>query len=142
MIVYVIQGRLSYRSLHHYINQTSMGRTATQLMAPDVVSSTTSTKQWSIATKDMQLIVPAPRERKEGKQDPAEHSTSTETQTNTFPQTEILLQKPDHRSVDGNTVTTYEYPAGNVGQMPVSPQYPGQAVDQHGRPIPYNYPRP
>ncbi|KAL8693631.1 MAG: hypothetical protein Q9218_001589 [Villophora microphyllina] len=51
---------LSYRILKHYINQTSMGRSITQIRYPTVATARASTKEWSRATRNIVLDVPRP----------------------------------------------------------------------------------
>ena len=58
--IFRCRGIVSLGVLKHYINQTSMGRTATQMMTLTVtVASTATTKEWSKATKNVRLEVPA-----------------------------------------------------------------------------------
>ena len=61
-LVMILCRLLSFRILKHYVNQTSMGRTATQIMDPTIVAVTASTKKWSEATRHMILDVPGPKE--------------------------------------------------------------------------------
>ncbi|KAI4194056.1 MAG: hypothetical protein LQ350_008002 [Teloschistes chrysophthalmus] len=61
--VFALRKSLSYEILEHYINQTSMGRTATQLMYPGIAPIDASTKEWSRATRDVILNVPRPQSR-------------------------------------------------------------------------------
>ena len=51
---------VSYHMLRHYVNQTSMGRTAIWNKDPAIVPASASTKEWSEATKDIGLDVPEP----------------------------------------------------------------------------------
>ena len=60
VIVLILRRMLSYRVLRHYVNQTSMGRTATQIMNPTIAVATATTKEWSRATRDIILDVPRP----------------------------------------------------------------------------------
>ncbi|KAJ9607834.1 hypothetical protein H2200_007913 [Cladophialophora chaetospira] len=55
--------RRMWSALNHYMNQTSMGRAATQAMlhgAPDEISAYASTKVWSHQAKHIMLHVPPP----------------------------------------------------------------------------------
>lgn len=61
--IFALRKSLSYEILEHYINQTSMGRTASQLLYPGIAPIDASTKEWSRATRDLILDVPRPQSR-------------------------------------------------------------------------------
>jgi hypothetical protein len=57
-ILFGILGIVPWRLLKHFINQASMGRTATQLMEPEAAAPTATTKEWSETAGKIVLAVP------------------------------------------------------------------------------------
>jgi hypothetical protein len=57
-ILFGIFGIVPWRLLKHLVNQTSMGRTATQLMEPEAAAPTATTKEWSETAGKIVLVVP------------------------------------------------------------------------------------
>lgn len=50
---------VSWTSLNHYVNQTSMGRAVTQIISPEVAEPTATTTEWSKTAGNVHLDIPA-----------------------------------------------------------------------------------
>lgn len=57
-------GTVSWKTLNHYVNQTSMGRAMTQIISPEVVKPTATTKKWSETAGKVNLEIPGTADHK------------------------------------------------------------------------------
>ena len=49
---------VSWKALNHYVNQTSMGRSMTQIVSPGVAEQSATTKEWSETAGKVNLEIP------------------------------------------------------------------------------------